>query len=71
MRNDPIVRNYTFETLLSDRALGRGYFDPLYVKESVESHMDGGRDNASLMGILLASEIFFRQFVDGDGSPTL
>jgi asparagine synthase (glutamine-hydrolysing) len=66
MRNDQELREYIVKVLLSHRALDRGYFQPVYVREIVESHMRSREDHAHLIGILLAFEIFCRQFLDGD-----
>lgn len=66
MRNDPALRKYIVEMILGDRALGRGYFEPAYVRQLVESHMESRANHAPIIGILLTVEIFCRQFLDGD-----
>ena len=70
MRNDPALRQYIIKTLLSDRALGRGYFEPTFVKSIIESHMHSKGNQASLIGVLLTFEIFCKQFIDGE-TPVL
>jgi asparagine synthetase B (glutamine-hydrolysing) len=52
--------------LLSERALDRGIFDPDAVRAMLDAHA-AGRDYSSLVGNLLALELFQRRFLDGAG----
>jgi asparagine synthase (glutamine-hydrolysing) len=55
--------------LLSERALGRGYFDPGRLRAMIEGHMSMRIDREQALWILLTLEIWHRLFVDDDGSP--
>jgi asparagine synthase (glutamine-hydrolysing) len=61
----PLVRGL----LLSERALGRGYFDPGRLRAMIEGHMSMRIDREQALWILLTLEIWHRLFVDDDGSP--
>ena len=52
------------ETLLSQKALGRGLFNPDAVKRLVELHTRGERDYAHQLWTLLMLELWFMRFVD-------
>lgn len=54
--------------LLSERALGRGYFRPEKVRQVLEEHMAGRIDREQEIWLLLTLEIWHRLFVDRDGS---
>jgi asparagine synthase (glutamine-hydrolysing) len=51
------------DILLSQRSLQRGYFQPEQVKELVQQHANGS-DHSRKLGLLLAIELWHRQFID-------
>jgi asparagine synthase (glutamine-hydrolysing) len=57
------LRGWVEATLLSPRALERGYFQPDYVRRLVAEHM-AGTNHAVRLGGLLAIELWHRQFMD-------
>jgi asparagine synthase (glutamine-hydrolysing) len=57
------LRSWVEETLLADRALGRGYFNPDYIQKLVIDHM-AGKNHANKLGVLLSLELWHRQFID-------
>lgn len=52
------------ETVLSEKALGRGLFRPEAVKQLVELHTRGERDNSHQLWTLLMLELWFQRFID-------
>jgi asparagine synthase (glutamine-hydrolysing) len=52
------------ETLLSDRALKRGFFRPETVKQLVDSHTRAERDYSHQLWTLLMLELWFQRFID-------
>ena len=52
------------ETILSERALNRGFFRPEAVKQLVELHARGERDNSHQLWTLLMLELWFERFID-------
>jgi asparagine synthase (glutamine-hydrolysing) len=61
--------DYIGETLLDPRCLGRGYFQPAYVRRILEEHLDGRVNHRLLIWSLLSFEWWNRLFMDGDGAP--
>jgi asparagine synthase (glutamine-hydrolysing) len=57
------------DTLLSTRALQRGYFRPQAVQALVEEHVSRRTDRTSHIWGLLMLELWFREFVDGPPGP--
>jgi asparagine synthase (glutamine-hydrolysing) len=55
------------ENILSERALGRGVFNPSYVRELVDRHT-AGENHAERLWMLLNFEIWQRRFFDGETS---
>lgn len=58
----PLLEN----TLLSDRALERGRFDPDVVRRYVREHLDGTHDQHYRLWNLLVLELWSRAFLDDD-----
>jgi asparagine synthase (glutamine-hydrolysing) len=58
-----VLRPWVEDTLLSERALGREYFNPDYVRDLVAEHM-AGADYARKLGVLLSIELWHRLFLD-------
>jgi len=62
------LKDLTYDTLLSPRALGRGYFRPEAVQRLLDEHMRGTASWHYLLWTLLMLELWHRTFVDGDGA---
>jgi asparagine synthase (glutamine-hydrolysing) len=58
------MQSFLRETLLSQKALGRGLFKPESVKQMIELHTTGERDYAHQLWTLLMLELWFDRFVD-------
>jgi asparagine synthase (glutamine-hydrolysing) len=56
------------DVLLSERCLGRGYYDPDVARGIVEDHLGGRVDREQGIWLMLSLEIWHRLFVDDDGS---
>jgi len=61
------LSGYLRETVLSARALSRGYFRPEAVREVVDQHVDGVFDHGYRLWSLLNLELWHRRFIDGGG----
>jgi len=57
---EPFLR----ETILSDKALKRGYFKPEVIRRLVELHVRGERDHSHQLWTLLMLELWFQRFID-------
>jgi len=66
MRNNKQLREYIYNTVLNERALNRGYFNPEFIRGLINEHMSGNKNNAQIIGLLLTFELFNRMFIDGD-----
>lgn len=58
------LRSLLEDTVLSERALSRGYFRPAEVERLVRDHVSGVLDQPSHVWGLLVLELWFREFVD-------
>ena len=58
------MQSFLRQRLLSERALGRGYFKPEPVRRMVELHTRGERDYAPQLWTLLMLELWFEKFID-------
>ena len=58
------LRELFADTLLSPRALQRGYFDPAFVRRVVHEHVSGTRDHAFRLWQLVVLERWHQQYVD-------
>ncbi len=58
---------YIREILLAERALGRGYFRPEYIRKVVNDHVAGRGDYRLLIWSLLSFEWWNRIFLEGEG----
>jgi len=58
------LRELFGDTLLSARALQRGYFDPAFVRRVVHEHVSGTRDHAFRLWQLVVLERWHQQYVD-------
>ncbi len=52
------------ETLLSDKALARGLFQPDKVRQLIEQHVQGNINHDSRLWSLLMLELWFQRFID-------
>jgi asparagine synthase (glutamine-hydrolysing) len=52
------------ETLLSEKALGRGLFKPEAVRCIINEHLSGRQDRAQQLWTLLMLELWFERFID-------
>jgi asparagine synthase (glutamine-hydrolysing) len=58
------MQKFLRDTLLSEKALGRGFFKPASVARMVELHTRGERDHAHQLWTLLMLELWFQRFID-------
>jgi asparagine synthase (glutamine-hydrolysing) len=58
------LREMAYDTLLSSRALQRGYFQPQVVATMLDQHCTGQKDYAEDLWDLLVLELWHRTFVD-------
>ncbi|HEX8131714.1 MAG TPA: asparagine synthase (glutamine-hydrolyzing) [Pyrinomonadaceae bacterium] len=58
------MQKFLRDTLLSEKALGRGFFKPEAVTRMVELHTRGERDYAHQLWTLLMLELWFARFID-------
>ena len=58
-----VLRPWVEDILLDRHTLGRGYFNPDYVRNLVAEHM-AGANHARKLGVLLTLELWHRQFID-------
>jgi asparagine synthase (glutamine-hydrolysing) len=52
------------ETLLSERALGRGLFRPEMVRQLIDSHVSAKADHSHRLWSLLMLELWYQRFID-------
>lgn len=64
MRNNRELREYIYDSVLSERALNRGYFNPDFIRNLIDEHMCGKKNNVQIIGLLLTFELFNRMFID-------
>lgn len=64
MRNNKQLREYIYNTVLNERALNRGYFNPEFIRGLIDKHMSRKENNAQIIGLLLTFELFNRMFID-------
>jgi asparagine synthase (glutamine-hydrolysing) len=58
------LRELFADTLLSPRAVQRGYFEPRQVRRLVGEHVGGRRDHTLRLWLLMVLELWQRQYVD-------
>jgi len=66
-----VLRPQVEGLLLSERALGRGYFQPEGLRQLINQHMEGQRNHRFLLWSLMIFEWWNRLFLDGDSLPEL
>jgi asparagine synthase (glutamine-hydrolysing) len=63
------LRGRIHETLTSQRALQRGYFEPRYVKVLLDEHERGRRDHSTALWSLFMLELWHQRYVDQASVP--
>jgi asparagine synthase (glutamine-hydrolysing) len=58
------LRHELVRLLLEPRTLQRGYFNPSAIKELVNDHLRGRRDNSGEIWLLLIFELWYRNFLE-------
>jgi asparagine synthase (glutamine-hydrolysing) len=58
------LRDFLTDTLLSDRSIARGYFQPNTVRKMVDDHVSGRRDRSLKLWNLLILELWHREVTD-------
>jgi len=58
------MKSFLCETLLSEKALGRGLFDRERVRQMVDQHIAGKVDHDQRLWSLLMLELWFERFID-------
>jgi asparagine synthase (glutamine-hydrolysing) len=61
------LRGLACETLLSSRAVGRGYFRPAVVRRLLDDHATGRANLRDPLWTLLMLELWHRAYIDADG----
>jgi asparagine synthase (glutamine-hydrolysing) len=62
LKND--LFEFTRELLLSKRSQERGYFNSNYVRELIDQHVSGRRNNVEKIWSLITLEAWHRKFID-------
>jgi asparagine synthase (glutamine-hydrolysing) len=57
---------YIRTVILSERSLARGYFQPKYLEQVIDDHVNGRANNRLLIWSLLSFEWWNRFFIDGE-----
>jgi len=63
------LKELLYDTLLDDRALGRGLFNPDAVRKLVEEHVSAKWDHSYRLWSLLCLELWQRMFLDSPTAP--
>jgi len=58
------LKQYIKNVLLDEKTLSRPYFDPKYIKQMVEEHLNQKKDHSKLIFTLLTFELWHRLFID-------
>jgi asparagine synthase (glutamine-hydrolysing) len=64
LRNRGRFHEMARDTVLSDRAVSRGYFQPKFVQGLMDRHERGAWDHASEIYMLLMLELWHREYID-------
>lgn len=70
--NTPVAKHFKSidsqanKLLLSEKCLGRGLFERAGLYAAIRDQIDDRRDNSTLLFRLLSTELWFRQFIDGE-----
>jgi asparagine synthase (glutamine-hydrolysing) len=63
-RNDARMKSLLMDTVLSHRAMTRGYFKPEAVRRLVDEHLQEKRDHTPRLWSLLMLELWHQEFID-------
>ena len=58
------LKSYLTSKVLSKRAIGRGYFKPESIRDTIDEHERGRRDNSIKLWTLLMLESWHEEFID-------
>jgi asparagine synthase (glutamine-hydrolysing) len=58
------LKSFLGDTILSERAMRRGYFKPEVVRRIFDQHANGHRDYAHQLWTLMMMELWHREFID-------
>jgi asparagine synthase (glutamine-hydrolysing) len=61
------LKDVAYDTLLSSRAVGRGYFRPDTIRRMLDDHVAERRSWDALLWALLMLELWHRTYLDDDG----
>ena len=64
LKND--LKPYVGDLLLSETSRSSDYFNQAYIKQLVNDHQNGRRDNKNKIWALLVFEVWYRTFMDGN-----
>ena len=64
LRRGGAFHDMVHDVVLSDKAIGRGYCEPAFVKRLIERHERGAWDHASEIYMLLMLELWHREYID-------
>jgi len=67
-RHDSTIHELFADTLLSSRAMQRGYFRPTFVRQLVNEHLAGTRDHTLRLWQLVVFERWHRRYADPAGN---
>ena len=59
-----VMQPFLRETLLSDKALARGLFQPDKVRQIIDQHVTFKDDHSHRLWALLMLELWFEKFID-------
>ena len=62
------LKDFVFDTLLSERTRRRGYFNSSYVELLYRHHRDGREVYDTALWFLVNFELWHRRYIDGDGA---
>ena len=63
------LKEFTYETLLSQSARERGLFRPAYVRQLLDEHCAFTRDHHTRLWALLMLELWFQMWIDSPAEP--
>ena len=64
IRKNKRVKDFFTKILLDEKTLSRGYFRPESIKRLVDLHMSGKETYSTELGLLVAFELWHREFID-------
>jgi len=64
LRRGGAFHDMVHDIVLSQKAIGRGYCEPAFVKHLIDRHERGAWDHASEIYMLLMLELWHREYID-------